>query len=357
MANFKPQLLPNNKAGVTPDWDNLLRDPKEWLFSNKLDGARVEIMDDGEVKGRSLKALPSDHVNWMARDIASVLQKKEGIIIEAEFYSPEMTFSEIMHFFKTEDVTSDHTVSKYRKLWNKTLGDPAKGWRYPGRSVEWLTTWHDSLKFYAFDLVDVAHPETPKAVRTMALEQTCETYEKGMGQLELDLVMIPQETLEHIDEMYQMYDQAILDGYEGIVAMHKNSHYKFGRHTLKSCQAFKIKEDNLSFDGLVIGVEEGTVAREGAEKKVNELGRSVTSKLKEDRIPSGMAKGLQVKMDDGRVLTVSLNGFSHPERIEMLQKPMLYIGETIRFTGMAPVKIGGMPRHAHFTKGNIRDSK
>ena len=34
-----------------------------------------------------------------------------------------------------------------------------------------------------------------------------------------------------------------------------------------------------------------------------------------------------------------------------------YIGKIIRFTGMAPVKEGGVPRHAHFTKGNFREEK
>jgi len=70
-----------------------------------------------------------------------------------------------------------------------------------------------------------------------------------------------------------------------------------------------------------------------------------------------MAKGFLVQMDDGRRLTVSLKGFDHPARIKMLQEPLKWIGETILFTGMHPVKEGGVPRHAHYTDGNIRDAK
>jgi len=357
MKKFSPQLLPNNKAGENPDWETLLGNVKGWLFSNKLDGARVEIKDDGEVVGRSLKSLPSTHINYMARDIASVLQLKEGSIIEAEFYAEGFTFSEIMHFFKTEDVTSIDTKDKYIKLWNKSEGSVEKGWKYPGRSVEWLTTWHPELKFHAFDLINIHAPETPKAVRTMALEARCDEYEKGMDGLDLDLEMIEQFTLDHIDGVYQAFDQAILDGCEGLVAMHKNSHYKFGRHTLNSQQAYKIKNDNLSFDGVILSIEEGTIAIEGAPKTKNELGRSVTSKLAEHRQLSGMAKGFLVKMEDGRQLTVSLKGFDHPARIKMLQQPFPWIGETITFTGMAPVKVGGMPRHAHAGIDCIRDAK
>jgi len=357
MSKFKPQLLPNNKAGEAPNWEELIKDTQAWLFSNKLDGARVEIKDDGEVLGRSLKSLPSVHINYMAREIAQLLKIQEGSIIEAEFYSPEMNFAEIMHFFRTEDVTSEKTVSKYVKLALKTNYEADKGWPYPGRTVEWLTTWHDSLKFYAFDAVNINNPETPKTIRTLALGRYCDDYKYAMGALSLDLVMIKQVHLNNIDELYQMFDQAILDGYEGVVAMHKNSGYKFGRHTLNSKQAFKIKNDNVNFDGFVIAVEEATEVREGAMKTKNELGRSVTSKLKEDRVPSGMAKGLLVEMEDGNRLTVSLKGFDHPARRRMLENPFEYVGKWIRFTGMAPVKKGGCPRHSHFTFGNIRDSK
>jgi hypothetical protein len=37
--------------------------------------------------------------------------------------------------------------------------------------------------------------------------------------------------------------------------MHKNS-YKMGRHSLNSGMAYKIKEDNLQFDGVILSLEE-----------------------------------------------------------------------------------------------------
>lgn len=353
---YKPMLLPNNKAGDDPNWEERIVDPKEWLLSFKLDGGRVAIKSDGELVGRSLKGLPSAHMNWMAREIALLLQKEDNVIIEGEFYSHEMNFSEIMHFFKTEDVTSTKTVEKYKKLWMKTGGKKANGWKYPGRDVEWLTTWHDSLKFHAFDLVDTKYPNTPKAIRTISLEETCKEYANKVGDLSKDLIFIEQKVVYSITEMLEMYEEALDLGYEGVVAMHKGSHYKFGRHTLNSKQAFKIKDDNREYDGLIVGVEESTVAIEGAPKTTNELGRSVTSKLQEHRQPSGMAKGFLVEMEDGKRLTVSLKGFDHPARIKVLQEPLKWIGETIRFTGAPPVKADGVPRHAHFTQGNIRET-
>jgi hypothetical protein len=84
--------------------------------------------------------------------------------------------------------------------------------------------------------------------------------------------------------------------------MHKNSSYKMGRHSLNSGMAYKIKEDNLQFDGVILSLEEGTEVIEGVDKKINELGRSVTSKLK-NTYSSGLCKGFKVLMDDGNELT------------------------------------------------------
>ena len=82
MNTYKPMLLPNNKAGVSPDWEERIKDPLAWLYSNKLDGARVNIRSNGNVKGRSLKDLPSVHLNQMGKDIAEILKIQEGSIID-----------------------------------------------------------------------------------------------------------------------------------------------------------------------------------------------------------------------------------------------------------------------------------
>lgn len=355
---FKPQLLPNNKAGEAPDWEERLGDTKEWLVSTKYDGCRVEIFADGKVKGRSLKDIPSIYIQRMAEDFA--LQAQFDGVVEAEFFSPDMTFAEIMHFFRCADVTSDKEKRKYQKLWVKTGGNPELGWTFPGRTPEWLCTWHDSLQFYIFDHLAAEVDGRTKLERYSNMSSSSSLYggiARACDNTLSSAIIIPQIEYDCIDAIYQAYDQAIIDGNEGLVLIHKESKYKFGRHTIKSKQAFKIKEDNLEFDGVILDVEESTVAREGSEKSINELGRSVTSKLQDDRVPSGMAKGFKVRMEDGNELTVSLKGYDHPARIELLDNASEYIGRWVRFTGMAPVKEGGCPRHAHFTKGNFRDDK
>jgi hypothetical protein len=363
---FSPQLLPNNPAGITPAWEELLHPVEEFMASDKADGGRVECGENGEALGRSLKVIPSAHIQAMTKDLSLLLQH-EGYV-EAELYSPNMNFAEIMHFFRSEDVTSDKSRKKHEAEWKKTKNGTAsytknvknvaveQFWEYPGRDVDWLCTWHPCLKLYVFDHVTGPQDTRTKDERYQALQAMWDN-----GRIIDDLndisVLVVQTKYTSIDEVFQAYDQSIIGGYEGLVMMHKNSTYKLGRHTLNSGMAYKIKEDNLQFDGVILSLEEGTEVIEGIDKKINELGRSVTSKLKEHRTPSGLCKGFKVRMDDGNELTVSLKDYPHPERKAMLLDPSPYIGQTIRFTGMGAVKEGGCPRHAHFTKGNIRDAK
>jgi len=359
MEKFKPQLLPNEPAGEAPDWESRLQPIEEFMFSTKLDGARVELFSGEPARGRSMKVLKSVKIQEMATEFNQHMGLFGGCF-EAEFYSPNMTFSEIMHFFKVEDIDDPKHYTKWMKLFQH----PTKEWPFPGRTPEWLCTWHDDLKFYVFDYATAASKADRYMMYNEAIRDIRPTDQWPLstdpeieGATEV-AVAVKQFKLNHIDAFYQAYDQAIMDGHEGLVCVHKDTPYKNGRHTLKSGTSFKAKENKLEFDGKVMYAEEGTVARPGAPKTTNELGRSVTSKLAEDRIPGGFCKGFRVRMEDGRELIVSLNGWSHPEKEELLNDPSDYVGQWVRFTGMKPVKEGGMPRHAQVTKGQcIRDEK
>jgi len=348
MNNFKPELIPNSKTGQEFELTKNVVNPEDYFCSLKHDGARVEVKADGPALSRALKVIPNVKIQEMISEIQDVLMPDQ--ILECEFYAPNMTFSEIMHFFKTEDVTSEHTRNKYEKLWNKTGGDPEKGWKYPGRTADWLCTWHSELKLYAFNILSLNNIES-KYNRDLDLQEFIRAY--GGSNVEY----VKQYTISTHQEIQDFYDEAVDNGEEGIVIVRKDAKYKFGRHTMNSGQIFKMKEDKLEFDAMILSVEEATESREGAAKTVNELGRSKTSQLKEDRVPSGIAKGFKVRMEDGREFTVSLNGFNTEEKRQLLQNPTDFVGEWIRFTAMAPTKPGGMPRQARYTKGNIREAK
>lgn len=342
---FKPMLIPNDK-GKEVDWSSRIKNPKDWLVMPKRDGARVEISED-YLKGRSLKLLKNKQMLRMARYIQKGIVGKD-IILEAEFYSHEMTFPEIMHFFKTEDVTSQKTKEKYEKLWKKTNGDSEKGWTYPGRSVEWLTSWHDSLKFHVFDIHDLIDNELS------AVHRLAKAYIYVGDYLSIELG--PFETFSTIDDILDYYNKCIDDGYEGLVLMHKHKTYKCGRATLNDNIIYKMKEDNLEFDGKIIDLIQATVVDANVPTTKNELGRTVTSKKKNDRILIEAVSGFLVEMDDGKQLTVSLRGWNDEAKQKAWKEGVaVYKNRWLKFTGMKPVKEGGVPRHAQIKC--FRDSK
>jgi hypothetical protein len=364
---FKPELIPNSKTGQEFELTKNIVNPFDYMASLKHDGGRVEIPMSGPGLSRELKVLASGHIQAMVKDIQDNAMLCPGDMLECEFYSPEMTFSEIMHFFKSSDVTSDKKKKYWAKEWEKTNqgtstytktknGQPyEQGWEFVGRTPEWLCTWHDSLKLYAFNLVNTRNLGQNKMSRNFDLITIVRSYNDYS--INDNLMYIEQYDFHTHQEIQNFYEHALFIEEEGIVLVRKDALYKYGRHTMNSGNIFKIKEDKLEFDGVIVSVEEATEAREGAEKTINELGRSKTSQLKEDRIPSGIAKGFRVRMEDGRELVVSLNGYNNEEKKALLVNPTDFVGEWIRFTGMAPVKHGGVPRQARYTKGNIRDAK
>ena len=368
LSQWKPNLLPNEPSGTTPDYDARCQTIEDWINSIKRDGGRVALIRGIPAYSRELKIITSVHIQEMARKF----NEASGHIgvIEAEFYSPEMTFAEVMHFFRAEDVTSEKKVNEYTKLWKKTkegtveilkgveypagtlTGKDAKKaikWRYPGRSVEWLTTWHDSLQFHVFDHYMGNDDKRTKWERYQGLVNLFSSADLGKAEL------IIQNEMTHIDQLYQAHDQASLDEEEGLVLFRKDAVYKCGRYTINEAQAYKVVDGNKEWEGVVTAIEESTVVKDGVAKTVNAFGRSKTSKLAEDREGSGMAKGLEVHMDNGNVLTVSFNGYTHEDRKELFENPEQLLGKRIKFTGKLPVssRADSVPRQCHFHKGDL----
>jgi len=340
---WRPYLIPNDK-GATVNWHERLEIPSDWLVLTKRDGARVEISKEW-VKGRSLKPIISKHILKMAKDLQRNMNS--NAVVEAEFYSHGMTFPEIIHFFKTEDVTSEKTKKKYRALWKRTQGMPSKGWKFPGRSVEWLTSWHKSLHFRMFDTVNLEniYQEAHLRLARTTTYATCDNCEFG-----------PLQTFNSVDDILDFYEQVLADGYEGLVLMHKNGTYKLGKATLKEATIYKMKDDKNKYDGEIIELIQATVVNPMVPTTTNELGRTVTSKKQDDRIAIEAISGFRVRMDDGSEQKVSLRGWDDGAKAKAWKAGMDYYRETwIIFSGMPPVKEGGAIRSPQFY--SFRDAK
>jgi hypothetical protein len=107
-----------------------------------------------------------------------------------------------------------------------------------------------------------------------------------------------------------------------------------------------------TFDAKILDVIQATEVREGAEKKINELGRSVTSKKKDDRVLIEKASAFVVLYEE-KELKVTI-AMTDEEKTEVWSNKTKYIGRFIEYKGML-VGAKDLPRHPIFLR--FRDDK
>jgi len=349
LTKFKPDLIDNFDKKVTENSAEAAADIavangiENYMIFFKKDGARLQLLKQ-QVLGRSLK-LPQSKLIIDRFQPLTDLCAQLNITADGEFYSHEMKFNEIMRFWKCEDVTIDKEVVKWTKA--KAKGSDL----FPGRSVEWLTTFHEDLKFWLFDGLILDRPDMVR------FEDRIFEIMRRISQADEDLkrfITFPQ--IHHVknrQELMDLYEYALELGYEGLVLVHKDHQYKFGRNSNNVGTILKMKDDSIEYDGVILDVLEGDMVKDDVERTTNELGRSVTSKKKADRIPSGLAKGFLVQYEEVGTFPVGLSGFDNEAKRELLQNKEKYIGRHFRYKGMPPVK--DFPRSVYFE--SWRDTK
>lgn len=346
MKKFKPNLIdnePKDGSFTKEDREAIITSKGgigEYIIFPKKDGCRLEIGVGPKILSRSLKEPGSDLVKKRFDRFHQICLSLK-ILVEGEFYMHGETFNHINRFFAKSDVTTPEYLKELTTMREKK--PEAFYEKFRGKEIPFLTTFHEDLKFWAFDFIILDRPDL-----VGFKDRWVEAYRRLKEyDLEFLYVVMPEpihaETFEELDIAYQ---KALDEGYEGLVLVHKDHIYKYNRSTLKEGTIFKMKEDKEEYDGIVIGVEESTVVKEGVEKTTTELGRSKTSKKKDDRLPSGMAKGFLVEYEGLGTFCVGLNGFDHEARKEVLDNKEKYIGRHFKYTGMKPVK--DFPRHAYF---------
>ena len=351
MIEFKkPNLIPNNgkEMGNEAVYEYLANSDSnlvDYYIFPKKDGCRMEGTMEGN-KTRSMKPINSELVNERF-DFITTLANNIGCVIEGEFYAHGMKFNEIFRFFSNTDVTRFSVKKKLEKEFVISPEQFSKD--HNGRSVEWLTKFHSDLKFWIFDVYFPEQPNLTYEDRMVLFGSLLESYlneNKSIdNQFERYIDISDRIKAKDVDDLKIKYQAALDDGYEGLVLQHKDHIYKQGRNTIKEGHLLKLKDDLCEYDGVVIEVVESTVVKDGVEKTINEVGRSVTSKKKDDREASGMAKGLVTKYN-GTTHTVSLNGFTDEQKRELWVNRHLYVGRHFKYTGMPPVK--DAPRSAFF---------
>lgn len=308
MKKFKPMLAPNDKVNLDD-----IKYPI--LASYKLDGIRC-LFIKGEMLSRSLKPIQNKQLKEKMKPLADY-SREHNLILDGEIYSPNITFQEITTFVMTHDFEDPVTIKRYKKI----------------------LTIPDDVKFYAFDCVKEDNFNQPFAERLLYHV----TSNKNDLQYKFDEIInvVRQDYLYSTKEVNDYFEEALKNGYEGLILKDPNGRYKYGRGTIKEGLIYKVKPF-VTFDAEILHVVQATEVDPNAEKKVNELGRSVTSKKKGDRLLIDKASAFEVEYE-GKRLKVTL-AMTDEEKEAVWANRSTYIGKIIEYKGML-VGSKDVPRH------------
>lgn len=289
MKNFKPLKAPNQIVDI--------KDMKFPLIASfKLDGIRC-IFKDGEMLTCSLKYFSNIQIINRFNHF-SKLSKERNLILDGELRAKSLTFNELSGLIRSDDAAIP-----------------------------------EDLIFYCFDVVQNENFGKDFIIRVL---DTGVASQFPYGE------RIEQVLIDDPKDIPEMLKRALDDKCDGLILRNPKGYYKCGRCTVKQAIIYKLKPFR-TFDAKIIGIIQATKVREGAEKKINELGRSVTSKKKDDRILIEKAAAFLV-MYEGKKLKVTI-AMTDEEKEDIWKNQMNFIGKYVEYKGML-VGAKDLPRHS-----------
>lgn len=306
---FKPMLAPNDKVD--------LNEVKYPIFASyKLDGIRC-IFKNGEILSRSLKPIVNKQLRDKLQPLAEY-SKEHNIILDGEIYSPELTFQEITRFVMTQDFEDAKSIKKHGEV----------------------LTIPSHLKYYIFDCIKSEDFDLEFIKRE-------EFTDKVICDLPNDIIEeVEQVVVMSNNDVEELFSVALEEGFEGLILKDIEGRYKCGRGTIREGLIYKVKPFE-TFDTVITDVVQSTEVDPNAERKTNELGRSVTSKKKDDRILIQKASGFWVEYN-GNPLKVML-AMTDVEKEQVWKNKESYIGKVIEYKGML-IGAKDVPRHPVFVR-------
>ncbi len=306
VPSFRPMLAPNQKTDLSS-----IKYPI--LASYKLDGLRC-LFIKGEMLSRSLKPIQNKQLREKLQPLADY-SKEHNCILDGEIYSPELTFQEITRYVMTQDFEDKKSVKKHGEV----------------------LTIPEHLKYYCFDCVENDNFDEHFDHRIR---------EKGIN-FPPDLVnWVGQITMHNKEDIESYFNSALNQGFEGLILKDMNGRYKCGRGTIKEGLIYKVKPF-VTFDAEILHVVQATEVDPNAEKKINELGRSVTSKKKGDRVLINKASAFEVEYEGKRLKVVI--AMTDEQKEAIWANRSTYIGKIIEYKGMM-IGSKDVPRHPVFLR-------
>jgi ATP-dependent DNA ligase len=312
---LKPMLILNDEINIKE-----ISYPQ--LASYKLDGLRLFV--NGDLLSRSLKQIPNKQVREKF-DFLKRFSIKYGVVLDGEIYCKEIPFQMISSCVMTDDYTNKKSIKAWEDLCVKHNITITRE-----QALEYL-------KFYCFD--------------SICDNCTGDSFSTRIGNYfryseELNspyFVAVDQWEVNSPEEVEKLFLSATELGYEGLILKHENGEYKCGRTTFKENLGYKVKMFN-TLDGKIIDVLQATEAKEGTERTINELGRSVTSKKLEDRQLVESASGFVVEYK-GKPYAINLK-MNAEEKQYVWKHRSEFIGKWVEYRCMEyGMKQDGLPRH------------
>jgi len=288
---FKPFKLPNDSVDV-----NTLQFPL--LASRKLDGLRL-VVNKGGMFTCSLKQFPNVQLQGRFEHLMKI-SRGLNLLLDGELLAKSLTFYELSGLCRRLDAPLP-----------------------------------EDLYFYAFDAVQNEQYDMEFSKRISYLDNIAKySYVK----------VLEQRLVKSIEEVWAFYEEALKEGHcDGLILRSPMGRYKCGRATINEGLGYKLKPFE-TIDSAIIGVVQATEVDPRAEKTINELGRSTTSKKLGDRILIEKASAFVVKYE-GKDLKVTI-AMTDIEKEEIWKNKDSYIGRWIEFKAM---RVGmledGLPRH------------
>lgn len=244
---FKPML-----ASKAPEDLSLLKYPI--ALSPKLDGIRA-IVKDGVVLSRSLKPIPNRHV----QKLFSHLEGYDGELIVGPANDKDC-------FLKTTSGVMSRD------------GEP-------------------NVNYHVFDRHDLT---------AITWESRFASLKEGRG-----VVIVPQHISHSEDDILDIEEVWLAQGYEGVMLRDISGPYKNGRSTTREGWLLKLKRFEDS-EALVIGMEEKM--HNANEATVGELGQTKRTSHQENLEPTGTMGALIVRDLKTEVVFNIGTGFSDVDR-------------------------------------------
>ena len=165
------------------------------------------------------------------------------------------------------------------------------------------------------------------------------------------VVVVEKKLLHSMEEVEQMYSEALENGYEGLILQDPTAFYKYGRSTAKAGTQLKLKpEEDFEFE--VLGAYEAMF--NGNEAFTNEVGETARSKHQENLVGKDSLGGFFAKdCASGVEFKVAPGKLKHDERdalwAQWLANPDSLIGRIGRYRCMGYGEMAnGRPRHGRF---------